>query len=368
MASQANRSDQSQEFGKAISQAAMQNLLVESLKEIVSMASQQIEHKDLASSVSATPNRLLFSDRDTGTPNVSDMSEADTDDFQPAQNRRRPKRRNSGQMGSSVDKTKQARSRSPSSSNITHSLAQNQPKQGTTVVIKGLEEHVINNQIKISRALDDICPSITIKSMRTVKDQKLVIVQLWDEKSAQTLVNAHPNHADLVNAKFEMSKTPPSKLSVLITGVDPSIEEEEVASELVAQGGFDIKSIKRIYHKGSGSKTFKVKVTLDKLSEKNQLLAEGAYLGYTRHRVIDFIEAPQIPICFKCQQLGHTVKDCRNNICCVRCGGSITKEIAMPLETPLLVLDVMGHIQQHIQAAQLTSSNRKMLLKKAHIQ
>lgn len=43
-------------------------------------------------------------------------------------------------------------------------------------------------------------------------------------------------------------------------------------------------------------------------------------LGFTRHEVIDYVEAP--PRCFNCQALGHVAKYCKENAKCKHCSGT----------------------------------------------
>lgn len=43
-------------------------------------------------------------------------------------------------------------------------------------------------------------------------------------------------------------------------------------------------------------------------------------LGFTRHEVTDYVEAP--PRCFNCQALGHVAKYCSATAICKRCGGT----------------------------------------------
>jgi hypothetical protein len=89
------------------------------------------------------------------------MSEADTGKFQVVS--RRKCHRNSGQNGSSVDKSKQVRSKSPSSTR------QTKQNQGTTLIIKGVRGPHNQQTNKICRAMDK---SVQMPEPKPLKQSK----------------------------------------------------------------------------------------------------------------------------------------------------------------------------------------------------
>ena len=200
----------------------------------------------------------------------------------------------------------------------------NEPTQvippGFPVVLKNIPAKLGKNTLAISKALKHLCPDLQVKSQKLSAETNRLIIYPVDCASSNMLLDANLSGSDLEGATITQAQQTRGKLAVLIAGVEPSIPEKDIANELTERGIYftEVHRMKA----SSGDSTYKVKVTLSDPQQKYKLLENGVYLGYTRHRVLDFKELPNVLVCFHCQEFGHYAKDCQQEVVCVRCGAN----------------------------------------------
>ena len=170
----------------------------------------------------------------------------------------------------------------------------------------------------ISKIVKQVCPEVKIKSQRSFPEYGRIVLYPKDLSSSDKLLEADFSQTILKGVKTERDKKGNSQLSVLLTGIDPSITEDEIGEELKGQG-INFRSLKRMMAE-NGEPTFKVKVDLLDPKIKERLLSNGVYIGYSRHRAVDFKVLPTVLVCYNCQDFGHYARDCKKEPVCVRCG------------------------------------------------
>jgi hypothetical protein len=227
---------------------------------------------------------------------------------------------------------------------------QSHSEPGIPIEIQNVPSDLITNPVALGKVIRTCFPEANIKSQRTKLDS--IILYPADKASGDTMLNADLAPTPLQSCNIKEVATPIKKLGVLLTGVDPSITMPDISSELIRQN-LDHLDIKRMFDRNSGQPTFKVKVVMKTLTEKERALKDGVYLGFTRHRALDFIEAPDVLVCYNCQEFGHLAKDCKKKVRCVRCGGPTNPQSVKCLRTTHNVFAVMVNTPQHTRAAQL---------------
>ena len=189
---------------------------------------------------------------------------------------------------------------------------------GFPITLNGVPNELAKNSVAISKVVKKVCPEAKIKSQRALPDYKRVVLYPVDLASSEKLLAADFHDTALEGITVDRDKKAPSQLSVLLTGIDPCISEDDIGEELKGQG-IHFKSLNRMKAE-TGDPTFKVKVDLLDPKIKERVLNNGVYIGYSRHRAVDFKILPNVLVCFNCQDFGHYAKDCRKEPVCVRCG------------------------------------------------
>ena len=140
-----------------------------------------------------------------------------------------------------------------------------------------------------------------------------------------------------LDQKSNKQPPPPRKqptLSVVIRGVDPTYSDEEVETELKAEGHTIVKCI-RIKNKTGGS-TYMIRVLTNHQETIDDLLYNGAYIYRRRYRVEPSLSPPPIPLrCERCQQYNsHPTSKCTNNAKCGFCSGPHNTKACTNLQQP----------------------------------
>ena len=99
---------------------------------------------------------------------------------------------------------------------------------------------------------------------------------------------------------------------VVITGVDPELDDDILKEELESRNNLKLTNISRFFHKETKTKIWKVGVVLENEETLKRVLKDGVFLGYTRHKcILPFGRSidgnaksteQTIGQCFKCQK------------------------------------------------------------------
>jgi hypothetical protein len=205
---------------------------------------------------------------------------------------------------------------------------------GFPLTLKGVPQKIINNPIAVRNIIKQVTPGINIKSQKTLPNEKKIILFPTDLASSKKLESIDLVGTPLEGVSIEVDQTKRGQLSILIAGIDPGVSEEEVGEELDNQS-IEYRSVTRMKAK-TGESTYKVKVELLDQNQKSRLIENGVYMGYSRHRVLDFKTLPNVLVCYNCQEFGHHAKDCEKPTVCVRCGEEHkVVDCTIPKEKPI---------------------------------
>ena len=174
------------------------------------------------------------------------------------------------------------------------------------------------NPINLQKEIMRCKPNINSQQIKLAKlNKNILIIATDDPATHQILKEAWPTDAFTHGiTQSDPKATPLDK--IVIKGVDPSIQIEEINKQLTDQ---HLNNPFRVYKNGNNqTPTTIIKATIDK-KLTNQLIKTGVYIGYTRFRVeLD----NKVFQCFKCQKLGHSAAGCSNQLTCVKCGENHT--------------------------------------------
>jgi len=184
------------------------------------------------------------------------------------------------------------------------------------LVLEGMDKEIIKNPLSVKQLFTSQSGSI-FKTVTTKAGTLLVFAK--DEESRQCLTSiALPEGVTLRNTKPRVSSG--DSLCVIIVGVDPSVSDEELITEL----GRPCRRIRSARQEGMA--TWKVKMTCETLSTKNNLMSRGISIGHQRHRVVGY-EAKQSALqCYNCQGFNHRAKVCKAEVRCQKCGEDHVKK------------------------------------------
>lgn len=111
--------------------------------------------------------------------------------------------------------------------------------------------------------------------------------------------------------------------SAVIRGIDPSLTDDEILTELQAEG-FNIKRAIRI--KNASGPTYMIRILTDCRDTIDQALQSGVYIYKQRYRTEPSRSPPPIALrCDRCQSYNlHSTDKCPNNPVCSHCRGAHT--------------------------------------------
>ena len=196
--------------------------------------------------------------------------------------------------------------------------------QGVPVILSNIPQELLSNPIQLGNIIRELCPEAKVSGQKCNKNTNSIVLFPVDSESSSLLQDADLSQTVLKDCKVSVASqtntTKKQTYAVLLTGVDPDIPEGDVGHELIRQG-IHVEQVVRLKDRNTRNPTYKLKVVLLDFHNQQKLLQSGAvYLGYSRHRVMEFLESPEVLVCFNCQAFGHKAVDCRNKPACVRCG------------------------------------------------
>lgn len=146
--------------------------------------------------------------------------------------------------------------------------------------------------------------------------------------------NANITRLDQKPLKQPPPPRKPPTLSVVVRGVDPTLTDEEIETELKHEG-HSIHKCLRIKAK-TGQATYMVRVLTPDQETIDDLLSHGAYIYRRRYRVEPSHSPPPLPIrCEKCQLYNaHPTSKCTNTLKCGFCTGNHSTKTCPNLQQP----------------------------------
>ena len=98
-----------------------------------------------------------------------------------------------------------------------------------------------------------------------------------------------------------------------------SISEDEIKAELLKTNAMNVSKVTRITSRATDQPTKLIRVLTDSNDHVSAAQKHGVKIGWQLYRCEASREPPHVMQCFKCQQFGHSAKECRNATRCLRC-------------------------------------------------
>ena len=197
------------------------------------------------------------------------------------------------------------------------------------VFLSGLKDEV-NNGISFEREFTKAVPHIKIKQVHFTRLGCAVLTPAAPEDFSRLMKEDWKSHLSLgSNLEASLDKSKTVEYKAVVTGVDPSLDDDVLKEEMEKRNNLTLTSIARFLHKATKAKTWKVIICLENEETQKRVLKEGIFLGFTHHKCEearakqrhDRADNPTSQ-CYRCQKWNpdHTSKDCKAKQACLWCG------------------------------------------------
>ena len=124
-----------------------------------------------------------------------------------------------------------------------------------------------------------------------------------------------------------------SKLSFVTVSVHHSIQGGEIKQELLSNNGLNVVKVSRIISRSSGKPTKLIRVITDSTNHFSAAQKHGVNIGWLIYRCEPSKESPNVKLCFKCQNYGHSANKCKSQQRRLQCSSQHTvKQYTEPKE------------------------------------
>jgi hypothetical protein len=195
------------------------------------------------------------------------------------------------------------------------STAPTAPKRTEPLVLEGVSEEEGKNPFKLGRLLRGVSELIS-KTLRT-KAGKILVFPCSDEARRELLEREMGQGLRLRAAKNVSSARRAANLkpTVVIVGVDPSLDDEEITDYIGRQCTRILSNVR------NGERTWKVKMLCESEEDKTALLQSGVKLGgLAPYKCVEYKHSHPAMQCYNCQGFSHLAAACTNEARCRKCG------------------------------------------------
>ena len=187
------------------------------------------------------------------------------------------------------------------------------PKRTPPLVLEGASEAEKANPIRLKHLIAGGAEFVR----HTVKTKVgTVLIFPRAEEDSEKLLSLHLReglHLRPTRNAARAARQPPT---VIIVGMHPSIEDEEISEET------GLKCTRIVSSQLNGKRTWKVKMLCQTETERNSLLKSGITVGLQHYKCVEYKHSHPVMQCFKCQGFDHISTACPNEVKCRRCGSS----------------------------------------------
>ena len=197
-----------------------------------------------------------------------------------------------------------------------------------SVFLTGVKEELRKNGIVFQREFSKAVPNIKLEQATFTRSGCVILRPASPEDFSKLMKEDWSKHVSLGNSiSASLPKSKKLEYKVVVTGVDPDLDDDTLRSELEARNNLKLKSIARLFNKEKRTKIYKIIICLENEETQKRVLRSGVFLGFQHHKCIEAVDKGQGPSaagpnqCFKCQKWNpdHTSAQCKGQRACVWC-------------------------------------------------
>ena len=199
-----------------------------------------------------------------------------------------------------------------------------------SVFLSGVSDNVKKNGIVFKREFSKALPHINITQVHNARSGSVILTPATPADFSRLMKEDWSKHVSLgINIKASTDKGKKVEYKAVITGVDPELDDDVLKTEIEERNQLKVTELVRLLNKGTTTKLWKVKITLENEEAQRRVLKNGIYLGYERHKCLapfgerkDEKTDDGITQCFRCQKWDpdHNSGRCNAKQACLWCG------------------------------------------------
>lgn len=188
------------------------------------------------------------------------------------------------------------------------------PKRPAPLVLEGASETDQANPIRLKHLIAG--GAELVRTTTRTKAGTVLIFPRAEEDSAKLLALPLTEGLRLRETKTRAARAAGHPPTVVVIGVHPSMEDEELSEET------DRKCTRIVSSQLNGARTWKVKMQCMSDADRQTLIKSGIAVGLQHYKCVDYKHSSPVTQCFKCQGFDHISTACDKQSVCRRCGGS----------------------------------------------
>ena len=197
-----------------------------------------------------------------------------------------------------------------------------------SVFLIGINANITKNGKIFKKEFSKALPNIKIDKIN-ITGSGTVILSPATPEDFNRLMKVEWAHFSTLGSNISASlpRTKKVEHKVVVTGVEPDLDDDTLKTELEERNSFKVTGLTRLVNKETQARTWKVIVCLENGEAQKDALWNGVYLGWTVHRCMEAFDSQQqgtadtIRQCFKCQKWDpdHTSTQCKGTRACLWC-------------------------------------------------
>ena len=199
-----------------------------------------------------------------------------------------------------------------------------------SVFLTGVNKEITKNGIVFQKAFESAVPNIKVNRANITRSGCVILSPATPEDFSRLMKEDWSKHVSLGSAiSASLPKSKKLEYKVVVTGVDPDLDDDTLKAELESRNDLKITGLARLHNKETRAKIFKVIICLESEEIQKRLLRSGVFLGFQHHKCVEAHDGGRVAStenvnqCFRCQRWNpnHTSSQCKERRACVWCAG-----------------------------------------------
>ena len=197
------------------------------------------------------------------------------------------------------------------------------------VFLSGVSDNVKKNGITFRKEFSKALPQVNLTKVSFTRSGSVILFPSAPEDFSRLIKEDWSKHVSLgSNIKASTDKGKKVEYKAVITGVDPTVDDDELKLEIEDRNNLKVTDLVRFLNKGTQTKTWRVLICLENEETQKRVLRNGIFLGLELRRCEPAYEksrdgsAENCPSqCFRCQKWNpnHSSGQCSEKRACLWC-------------------------------------------------